>query len=279
MAELTSPPNSRIDACLLLALGGDRTAAQNFFIELLNGPLFVPERYQAAKLSDAPDYPNDFVNILGIKDKDRVIVPAFSRPEVIREWCGQDLSYKALSGAKIIELIPADWWLCMNPGQEAEKEMSPWEINLLRGGEKNIPEILQEIFSQQAAKSIGTEAVAENDCQKLRAALVAAVRELPAVWRLYILRELALDSGENKVRTILIGAELGSDDTRIMENVQEKLRSVASINSIGDDPVKVLVGSNVSHSLTLGIFKGISPFYSASRWQRLLNSIRGWLGH
>src|SRR5262245_14534021 len=107
---------------MLLASDGDENAARSFYSLYLTHNFIVPERYQDYQLNHVPSYPNDFVNVLGVQSDSRVIVPAFTDLALLKDWCHQELRYKELTGSKLLELMPADWWICINPGDEVEKE-------------------------------------------------------------------------------------------------------------------------------------------------------------
>ncbi len=245
---------------------GDRAAAQQFFELLLNSPLYVPERRQSQPLSDSPAYPDELLNILGIQDKDRVVVPAFTSPELIQEWCGNELTYRELSGSKLLALLPDEWWLAINSGQVAQKELSPWEINELKLGQEGIPSVLAELFSESFAESLRLRPLEENESQELFAGLRKFASDHQQVKKAYLLMEEEKLQDDLKDRTearaFLLGLELSSDENKqaISKLAEEALAPLL----IGGLPLKVLTATQNQKDPMFGFFQSTPPAYESS---------------
>lgn len=259
--ESENSANERIERGLLQAASGSKEGAELFFKALLEGPLFVPDRYQSAPLSDSPQYPNDFVHVLGIQDGNRVIVPVFSHAHYIEEWCGTDLQFKSYSGTTLLSKIPEDWWVIVNPGQDAEKEISPWEAQTLKGGPEGIAEVLDDLFAEEVIEPLALEVPSESEYSSLRSALASSLPTIPEIARAFLLKELGKNiEGEDSVQ-ILIGLEIPTNDLTVLDRVKDQVAQVAQPCQIGDDPVKIIVGSDAREGIALGLFKDAEPIF------------------
>jgi hypothetical protein len=215
-------------------------------------------------LSDQPTYPNEFFTLLGIQDTERVVVPAFSSPDLIEEWCGNEMSYRALEGQRVFELMPEDWWISFNPGSELGKDLSPWEIDQLRGGEQNIDAVVAENLVDDDIEALKVDPLEEDELPELRTALSEAAKSVSDVEALYLLKETALTQEGDNIETVLLGIEIYENSSSETSEVEQTLRPVAEQGLIGYGRLRVLCGKKGQDGFTLGIFKNIEPFYRGS---------------
>lgn len=250
-------PNTLIQEKMALALAGNREAAAEFYRALLAGPLFVPERYQSQPISLSPQYPNDFVNVLGVQDADRVIVPVFSDPSLIEQWFGSTLVFKTVSGHELLPLIPEGWWACIDPGEETEKELSPWELERMKGEE--IAEIIEEIFSEVGDDLLEVAPLGENEYPELRSSLLAAAQAEAIVRRVALLKERRAGTEEKEER-ILVGIETSTAPAAKLRELENTLKPVVARCLIGAEPARIFAGEPADNPV-LGIFRSTTPLF------------------
>jgi hypothetical protein len=245
-----------------LAAHGDDKAAREFFLAFLAGPLYVPERFQSESPLNAPEYPNDFMNVMGIRDRDRVVVPVFSNPVLIEAWCGKALTYRTLPTIELLDLMPEDWWLIVNPGCEIDKDISPWEVEQLREGVQGIPAIIEELFPTGLETVIEVETPRDDEYPELKNKLREFGAARAGVEALYLLIENGIDIDDNPTVAMLIGAKATLKDSDDMNRLRDEIRSVVDVAMIGHtERVKVLIGGDAEDNMVLGIFKQVTPFY------------------
>lgn len=252
--------NSSLELNLGRAADGERSAMIGFYKALFSGPLFVPERYQAQSLSHIPTYPNDLFNIMGIADQDRVVTPVFADPKHIQEWCGQELKYRTFNGQQLLELVPKEWWLCIEPGLEVYKEMSPWELDQLRDGDAGIEAIVDELCPE-IVQMVETRPLKDSEHAELKFKLRATASKIKAVTNLYILNEESRDHNGQVKRTVLIGVQVDSKDSKELEDARDKIKSISDLCLVGEESAKIFCGSSFENNIALGIFKDCESFY------------------
>lgn len=267
-----------LERSLLPALEGDRLAAQAFFEAFLREPLIVPERRQAQKMSDTPDYPDEFLNILGVQDKERVIVPVFSRKELVVEWCGSDLALRSLTGADLLKLMPADWWICINPGADIEKEFSPWEIEQLKAGVAGIPAVLDEIYQDIIVEPLEVTAVEPSDYPTLHKELLAFAQQNPGVQKMYLIRQSGKDADESIIHKLVLGLELAPGTQEQHDLLRDSAQNLVDRCQVGGDKVSVFTSVSGKGDMSFGLFGKSTPFYvnsAAARPKGFLNKLLG----
>ncbi len=258
MVGTENSPELSLEELMSLAADGDRSAAEAFLSRFLSEIVFVANRQQSAQLSDQPDYPSEFVSILAVKDKDRAIVPVFTRGELIEDWCGSKLEFRSLTGQRLLSIMPDDWWISLNPGTDLEKEFSPWEIIQLKGGPQNFAAIIEELYADEGPAQLTIESVADGEFVNLISALNQAASELPEILKLYALKEGDKESGRS---TILIGSLLSKVSQARHDEILTILKSAAELAQIGAEPVRVVIGDSLDQNPQLGIFKLLKPFF------------------
>lgn len=251
------------------AIDGSYEDSRLFFEEFLKGPLYVPERYQSPQIENSAPYPNDFINILGLQKEEQIFVPVFSSQELISSWCGRTLNFKTVSGQALLELIPAGWWVCVNPGCEVEKEMSPWELDELRAGQSGIEAILEELFQTNSLGTLSIRELQQDEFKDSLLALKSFAQTNPQIKKLFAAVQEAEDLDllpmQNKpANTLLIGAILDCDSIEIIEKTRQELEALAEKSLIGAEKARVFAAKE-AQNVALSIFKEIPTFYQSPR--------------
>lgn len=252
----------------LLVQAADESTTETleaFYRTLLSTPLLVPERAQDKPLGNQPSYPNEFLNILGVQKKDLVFVPFFSSHERILEWSGHELRTRQMTLGEIIELLPAGWWLIMNPGSEGEKDFSSWELDLLRGGEASIPAIIDEILVEDVIDDVGFSPLEDHELTDLKTALKELAEAEPDIEKLFLIRERGKTVSEREVSSVILGVLITGTDPARREELQEKFGNLGALTLIGAEKMKVRVGNSLEGNLMLGIFEGQAPLFERRR--------------
>ncbi|MDZ4786360.1 MAG: SseB family protein [bacterium] len=249
------------------AARGEPEALRNFYETFLKFIFFVPERYQKSKLSLTPVYPNDFTNLLGVNDGPRTFVPIFTSHETLENWFGNnELSYQRISGLDLLNKIPSDWWMMLDPAEEIQKEISPWEIEELKAGSEGISHIIEDALpsfvQERAIHPVKTE-----DHPKLIERLLKEKERFKFIGTIWIAREEEIVEAPNKNRsTIIVGVEVLTSKDEELNNIQKVFSAAANQAMIGDLPVAVYTGIS-PESLTLGMFKAITPLAKSKKNQ------------
>ncbi|MBX7144888.1 MAG: hypothetical protein K1X79_10590 [Oligoflexia bacterium] len=263
---MAADSQSEFDQTLLQAADGGPAALERFFIEFLSHKFTVPLRHQKEQLSYTPSYPNDLVSVLGVQDKERVIVPSFSQPQFLDEWIGIALESRSYTGEALLKLIPDGWWLCINPGQEIEKELSPWEISRLKAGILNDPDTMAELVAEQAevfkAEQTNFRELAQQELSELRAKLMQTAKTEAKIESLTLTcAEQTTDSG-NPELTYHLGVCLAACSEEMARRIKEKLENLCHQNMIGAERVKVILIPASRHSRSIASASiGVKPFY------------------
>lgn len=255
------------------ASAGSSEALTRFYQALLTAEVIVPDRsnLESLKNSIAADYPRSSIPWFaikgkvadpdqGVKDEERTIVPFFSSIANIAEWCGRELSHTQILFSSFLKSVPEDWWLCLNPGSNLEKEFSPWEVSLLKQGLEALPEIIADWQSLQESRSANVQPLAEDQyplvikCLKDFGDAEKSVRAIAA-----LLETSQTDEGES--RSILIGCEVeGINETQLIE-LKDRLNNILRLTTIGEDPFRVFASSGDFPDPFFSIFNYTTPVF------------------
>lgn len=254
------------DLTLLMerASAGDREATRAFFSELFQARLYIPDRHQPGTPMKEVPYPSNFNYLLGVEAEERFIVPAFTSEQFLIEWGGH-LIFREMTGERLLQTIPDGWYCVLNPGQEVEKEFTPWEIEQLRLGPEAIQEILDELAMDESLVIRRTVPLRAGEAGGLRASLEEYGQRTPAVRHLYLLKEESEDEREKISIKYIVGVAIHSAESAKLDEYVEEIRALSRIAQMGDTEVAVYGGLEGTHTLLLSMFKGVDPLYSSSQ--------------
>lgn len=247
----------RFEKTLQAAGVGSEEALREFYQLFFEQEFFVPRRNQEKPLSDAPKYPNPLLDILGVQADERVIVPFFTRAELVKEWSGVELNARKMNGAALVELMPEEWWLSLNPGSEEGKDFSPWEIARLQEGEKAIPEIVEDHLSEQTSDTVSLHPVPKGELVTQKRALLELGESTESVQSVWLVAEGDQQQTEQSFDSFIIGFQIEKEDSEL----KEELRAAAKSLFIGHNSVKIFCSSKDSQSLELSLLKHMPPLY------------------
>ncbi|MCB0335640.1 MAG: hypothetical protein KDD62_05020, partial [Bdellovibrionales bacterium] len=204
-----------------------------------------------------------------------VVVPCFSRPEMIEAWCGLPLSYSTLDGITVAKRIPENWWVVVNPGQEIEKELSPWEIEKLSQGSEAIPELLLDIVPENSIEPLTLLPVEEHEFVKLKQALANAAPQEPMLESIFLAKEQGLQEDGETIEQLLIGMAWNQGATPDLQGPFEHLIQTAMI---GDSTYALYSSLTESGSMRIGMLRKFSPLYQRNEETKLRKIFNKLLG-
>ena len=271
MSDTASPTTqAALAAALESAASGGKSQLLHFFTLLRSAKLFVPTRQQERQIHNTPAYPDEFLNVLAIEEQERIFVPCFSDQVAIKEWYAGSLNVREIEFSAVCSLLPQDWWLVLNPASDACKELSPWELQQLRGDQHALAELIDELKQSDIGAPIRIEALASDQAMPLQQALINWGRDHAGVTELYLAREFSsdysqpleqLDAQLGQTSTLLIGVAIAAAHSNRLDQISSAATNVAAQAMIGDETPRVLCGAY--GSVALGVFKGIEPIYKA----------------
>ncbi len=264
----------KLDERLQQASRGGKSDIEGFLESFLETVLYVPERHQAQPMSDSPVYPDEFLNILGVQQEDRAFVPVFTDEELVEDWLGQELSVRKLSGHELLQLMPDEWWISLNPGSEYGKEFSPWEVRELRLGRDGIEEVVDELLQAEENVVLQLNQPNHEDYGDLIESLKDFAERKNDILRLYLLREERKNQECEKRKTLLVGVESKIASPSDLSNLQDTVRAIAAKALIGsDEDVRVYVDRDPEESMALSLFRNAAPFYERKKTKSFLSRL------
>jgi len=237
----TAPTIPPIESALDRAAAGDVAAGRLFLQLFLTTPLVVPNRRQTVPMGGLATYPSELISLLALDDGGRSLVPVFSQETFVSDWCGRDLQTRTLTGSELLAILPDTWWVGVNLGREASKELSPWELNLLKTNRPDaLDEIIREIFSISEDDLPDYEPFDEKHSPDLTAALAAYAQSEPDIVAITLVREVIVRNGSRQVNRLLVGFSAPRASASARAQLQDSLSRRAALYQIGGDPAHVV---------------------------------------
>ncbi len=135
------------------AANGKAQALAKFYEALLEAKVFyMPKiKKESKQISTIGGSHAEEFGLETVIEANQEILPIFSEEAFLRVWNDDpDVIIKEIEFKKLIWLLGNKISLHFNPAQEVGKEISPWEIELLKSGKDSIPELLAEIEGNES---------------------------------------------------------------------------------------------------------------------------------
>lgn len=238
---------------LKLACEGERADVVNFLRQFQNAKIAVPERNQSPAFRDLPPYPSRPLEILAVRDDQHVTVPVFTHESLIEPWAGRILSFRHFKVGDLVSLLPEDWWLTLNPGDEIRKDFTPWELQRLLGTDEDLLEIATELESDYGVQPLDVRRLQEQEFTELRAALADFFKVQPEITALFLALERGVTVENSPIETLLVGVRIRDLAPPQAETIRTKVKDLLGPYLIGSIGLRVLLGVGFS-DLELGVF-------------------------
>jgi SseB protein N-terminal domain len=256
--------NQGIEDSIVKASEGDINALRTFFEAFLAGPIFVLNRTQKIPLKNQADYTNSLCEILAVKEKDRAIVPVFSSIEHLESWTEQKLEYRSLSGIQLIESIPNEWWVCINPGQGIEKELSPWELQSLRFGKESIEEIIAENINSLEPETLDLVELPQEEYQTTISTLIQHAKNNSGIKKIFLAFNNLSNSTNSSLPDLIILAVLEKNTNSDLLACKNEIESALAPTLIGRATYKIFI-ENITSPFISGAFQNITPIWQENQ--------------
>lgn len=251
---MTDTPSlsSRLDA----AAEGDPIATRAFFEELLSSSVYIVDaskdasgRTSAATGSKSPEL--QFVRI-----EDRIVLPVFSESSFVVTWAQREVATVVKSFKAILHFLDGNVWIHLNPNQPVGKELSPWELDLLRQGPDTIPEIVAELCEEYDS-DVEVVETDESD-EELKRALIALLEAYHEVREGFLVR--IRKEGDTTFQPAL-GLVLEATDELRRKALQEELEATVTRHVQSSADLYVLDDLANTKSQNWILFRQLTPFY------------------
>jgi hypothetical protein len=262
----------QLESLLTRAAHGKLAEIVDFLGYLRDSKVWVAERFQDKPLSDAPEYPNEFFNILGIRDKDRICVPVFTRPELLAQWSGLDLKFRELTFSDLASLIPDEWWVILNPAQETEKEFSPWELQKILEGEGSLNEVAEDLLGHFQDDPIDLSPVSETEFNTLRTGLINSISTLPEIRRINLGKSNLADSEAGNEFQLIVAIYLNQSSEKL-QFIRNQCRDLLTLEQITPERSKIFI-IEPQDELHAKLFEGLPAIYENVRKPDFFERVR-----
>ncbi|MCB0329330.1 MAG: SseB family protein [Bdellovibrionales bacterium] len=247
----------KLEAALQEAFESPSTKTIRAFYEtFLRSDLLVPRRFQGREIQNSAAFPSPFTDVLGLSTNDESFVPAFTSQEELDEWSGREaLEPHTLSGLELCRRVPDDWWITLNPSGDWGKEISPWEVKLLRDNEAGLDELIAEQLRGED-EAVTFSPISAEQQSEWRSELQGILNSHPEILEIYG----GIHKGEKSSERYLFGVVAANSDasSEIAESVQGALAKLL----IGDLPFDAYFGKSLEESPSLSIFRFSPPIVS-----------------
>lgn len=135
--------NNELAKLLIDAADEKPGAAEAFYELLLRSEVFIPTQgANGNKVSELGTSHIDELGFVTVDYEGQECLPIFSQESFLTQWAEREMTFTKKSFSSLLWLIGDSTWLYLDANQQAGKEITSWEIELLKKGKDAIPELV-----------------------------------------------------------------------------------------------------------------------------------------
>lgn len=251
--------HSTLTKALQSAGMGSTKEIEDFFKALLKSDVYIPLRKETSKRNPlVGEQSVESLPYLFVDHEEHSCIPIFSEEDFLKSWAEREILISEESFKTFIWTLPHNTWLYLNPNQEVGKEISPWEIELLKNGEDAIPDLVEGVLETEQ-EDLEIEPPPE-ELLPLTKILLPVLEIYEELEEAYL---LAIREADSETPRALVGIKYSS----VMS--EDKLAYIRSElqNAAEEHLLKPFTGIFVvddlgdENSINLNLFLDIAPFY------------------
>lgn len=207
---------------LKLAAVGKETDIKDFFKALLSSTIFIPSLSKASAppvigaLKTEADTAYQYIDY-----EEARCIPIFSSQEFLEEWADGNMQFVEELFSTFMWKIPHDVWAYLDPGQDIGKELSPWEIELLKLGEDSFEELIHGV-QETEQENFEIEDATET-LNQAKAPLINILEAYQVIEECFL---LALREAEGELERALIGIRYNQEiDSDKRDQIRQEIAS------------------------------------------------------
>jgi len=244
---------------LVAAGNGSRPEIEIFFKTLINSRLYIPAKRHVPKNNPIlGESSPESLPYLFVDYEEHSCIPVFSEEVFLTEWAEREIIITDEEFKTFIWRIPQNTWLYLNPNQEVGKEISPWEIELLKQGEDTIPDLVDGVIETEQ-EDIEIESP-PDELMPLTVALVPVLEIYKELEEAYLLCIREVDSNSPRA---LVGIKYSSPLPEDKQNyIRKELERTAEEHLIRPfTGIFVVDDLGLENSMNQTLFLDAAPFY------------------
>lgn len=259
--------HQELTSLLVAAASGNEEALKAFFRALPDAYVYVPvfspapiQDEQIVVIGEKGEVPSQV--FMTVRYEGNPCVPAFTEKRFVEQWAKREVLCVSKLFRTLLWSIGEGTWIYLNPNQEVGKEITPWEIELLKQGADAVDDLVaaqQEDSLDEIEVSPDTESFAE-----LKRKLIPVLEiysELEEAFLVMVKEGMGLEP-----RPVL-GLRFAKNTSQNKREYlrEEILRIADEYQGAGEQPLAVLDDLGLEHSPNWPIFSEAVPFYLAQK--------------
>lgn len=255
--------NRKIEKLLDRAERGELAAAKEFYAEMLEAEVWVPLRPGFAKMTEEEAKDIKSLERFALVDfQRRRILPIFTSRIAFLAWTEeQEIEAIEKGFRSLLWILGEEIWVHLNPGQEVGKEFSPWELEALKGGKEGIPDLVEELLSEQQAVEIEVDA-GSSQFPVLKKKIATVLEAYPQVSEAFL---ISFKRHEADDPIPLFGLRQTGLRDDALKSIEQEVRTMTEFSAEAKMPAEFISDIDQRSNPHAVLFDGATPFYIAQQ--------------
>ena len=187
------------------------------------------------------------------------MLPIFSDELYLQDWLGEEAPFEKVRFASLIWEVEKETWMHLNPGQEVGKEISPWEIELLKQGPDAVPEIAAEISGVSEDIEVRSDPDLFPDLKRQLRPVLELFAEIEEA---FLVSVTSPEMGEG---CPILGLRHKGLDTKKLDYLNGELRTIVEQHFDTDKDLVFVKDIDNKKDPNVIFFREVTPFYIAQK--------------
>lgn len=230
-------------------------AAESFFELLLDSEVYIPVQGQAEKNPANIEIGKAHVDSLGYLTLDyegNECLPIFTEESYLHHWAKREIGVAKKDFKSLLWLLGDSLWLYIDPDQEIGKEITAWEVSMLKKGKEAIPDVVAALGDGE--QSIDLEVDNDSDLYPELKRKLLPILELAKSLDEAFLISVKDDNSESK--SAMLGLRYAEDDKTQKQFIRDELNFLEA---------NIIVVDNLGSGPNDTLFEGARPFFIAQK--------------
>ena len=239
-------------------------AAESFFELLLESEVYIPIQKDSKKSAKSVEIGKAHVDQLGYLTVDyegKECLPIFSEEDFLHHWAKREIGVAKKDFKSLLWLVGEELWLYIDPEQEIGKEITAWEISMLKKGKDAIPDLVAALGGEQAFDLEVDNS--SNLYPELKRKLLSVLELAKNLEEAFL---ISVKDDNSESTSAMLGLKYSEDDKTQKEFIRKE---------VGYFEENILVVDNLGSGPNDTLFDGATPFYITQKPSKRTSFLSG----
>lgn len=230
-------------------------AAQSFFELLLESDVYIPVQKDNKKSSEPVEIGKAHVDQLGYLTVDyegNECLPVFTEEDYLHHWAKREIGVAKKDFKSLLWLLGDSLWLYIDAEQEVGKEITAWEISMLKKGVEAVPDVVAALGGDEQAFDIEVDN-SSSLYPELKRKLLPILELAKNLEEAFL---ISVKEDDSETDSAMLGLKYSTEDKNQKQFIRDEINFLE---------YNIIVVDNLGSGPNDTLFDEATPFYIAQK--------------